>query len=1176
VTTGPYWQEPADYGRSRRPGPDGAARSAAAPAARRAPGSGRGARDGYASPDSDARGTGSPDAGSRSSGSRSSGSRDAGSRRSGSRDAGPRDAGPRSSGSRDAGPRDADPRDYGSRGADPRDDARPPRRPRPDAQPDAAGSGSRHRAPGGAPSAAAERAPRGSRGYPADGARGSRGYSGEQGAGSGQVRQDLRDRLGVRGGGDGRADGATVAGSGSRSGASRGPATSRGNGSGPVGQGRGGQAGRGGADRSGTGRSGSRDRGDYGPRGQSGANYSGGGASGGAAYSGGGYGRSGQRQRPSGYPDQMEPGRDERGRRPAGPGGGSGGRGGGYGGGPGGSGHRSFKQWLLYGSWWRHWTWKKALAVAGGAFLGLIALLVGGFFIALSKTPIPTETTALAAAEPSQVYFSNGKTLIATFNENGVDHQILQANQIPTVMKNAIIAAEDRSFYTEGGISPTGILRAAFVDLKGGSASQGGSTLTEQFVKNYYAGFSGVGNSDKTGSDKIKQMLVAVKLSHTMSKSWILTNYLNTVYFGQSAYGIGAATETYFNEKPAKLTVSQAAMLAALVNSPSGFSTDAKTGGAAYTALVDRWQYVLHNMVRDNVLTQAQVDTMKFPKIHLHFTATAGGWRGYVMEMVKEELEKSYGLTEGQLDGGGFKITTTINRGMMNGLIAAVKANKEAMAEGGVPLPSYAHIGATLVQPKTGAILAFYGGPGVNTLPGKRAVRSCTRNLCDFNMAEAPEPVGSSFKPYVLAEAVKQGMDVQDSTLNGYSPLYIPPDWTVTDRAELSSRTKPADDFGWTPFNEASENTGPTGVAEATAISSDPAYLDLIHRVGVGATISLAGELGVGQNAFNEDNVNDLQVMQKKFKDGDIHAALGEGPLTTVEQADTFATFAADGQYNTAHVVSKIVARTGALVPSKVKRSYPLTAIQAADVDYALSFDNQSTFPGATGFPNAAWDRPVIAKTGTLGNGDFASEAWFNGAIPQYSLSVDLFTDKQSQNIDGLGGIADGLGGTWPAKIWHTFMSTQFADLPVEQLPTPDYTGFNDWNQVTGDGTQLPSPSPTPSNTPSATPTTTPTCTPGIGQACIPSGGTTPSPPVSITPTANPDPSPTISVGVPTPTCTPGPGSPCLPGGGRGGGGGGGGGDGQASSAAVTPAADEATSAATRLRSAQLLVQSLG
>jgi membrane peptidoglycan carboxypeptidase len=829
-----------------------------------------------------------------------------------------------------------------------------------------------------------------------------------------------------------------------------------------------------------------------------------------------------QRGRPAGAPGWGEPG-DTTGmpgarRRPGaggrgGPGGpgGPGGRGG-RGGGSGPGGRRTFKEWLLYGSWWRHWTWKKAAAVIAGTVVGIVVLVIAGFFVVYTKTPIPTDTTAAATAAPSSVYYGNGK-LIGTFSNGGLNRQILTSEQIPPVMNQAIIAAEDRHFYSEGGISPTGILRAAVTDLKGGSYSQGGSTLTEQFVKNYYTGFAAADNSDKSASDKLKQMFVAIKLAHTKSKSWILTQYLNTVYFGENAYGVGAAAHTYFGKKAANLTVAQSAMLAAMVNQPSFFSPT--KGNAGYEPLVSRWHYVLTNMVRDGATTQAKVATLKFPKVHFHFVSGWTGTKGYIMEMVQQELKSSYGMTDSKLDSGGLKIYTTINKTLMDGLASAVAQNKQLMAQGGVPLPAYAHVGATLVQPGTGAILAVYGGPGWMSNQ-----KRCIRVKCQYNMAEAPEPVGSSFKPYVLATAVRQNMNVQTSILNGYSPIWIPPDWTPTDRDMLSNPKKPANPFGWWHFNEASENTGPTGVALATAISSDPAYMDLAHKVGINPIISMGKSLGIGDNPFNANGGDDYSGLNKLYgthgqQAGSVQIALGGSPLTTVEQATTFATLAADGQYNQAHVVAKVIQGSERL-PSRVKQSQPLTQTEAADIDYALSFDNTSHFPGATGYPNAAWDRPVIAKTGTLGNGDFASEAWFNGAIPQYSLSVSLFTNKQTQNIDGLGGISGGLGGTWPAKIWHTFMTTQFAALPLQPLPAPDFTGYDTWNQVTGLVGVAPSSPPT-STTPPPTqpPQPTPTCTPQPGQACVP-GGISTSPPTNSGP-------PTAS-----PTCTPAPGQPCL------------------------------------------------
>ena len=141
-------------------------------------------------------------------------------------------------------------------------------------------------------------------------------------------------------------------------------------------------------------------------------------------------------------------------------------------------------------------------------------------------------------------------------------------------MKNAIIAAEDRNFYHEGGISPTGIVRSAYVDVKGGDGLQGGSTLTEEFVKNYYTTIG----ASRTVSSKIKEIFIAIKLSHQESKDWIMTQYLNTVPFGSNAYGVAAAAQTYFGEPAAKLTVSQSAMLASMVQLPSFYSPDPSAG----------------------------------------------------------------------------------------------------------------------------------------------------------------------------------------------------------------------------------------------------------------------------------------------------------------------------------------------------------------------------------------------------------------------------------------------------------------------------------------------------------------------------------------------------------------------------------------------------------------------
>ena len=283
------------------------------------------------------------------------------------------------------------------------------------------------------------------------------------------------------------------------------------------------------------------------------------------------------------------------------------------------------------GSWWRHWTWRKALAVIAGGFAGLLLLVAAAVVYEYQKTPIPTAVSELALQQSSTVYFSDSKTQVGTFSANGIDRQILTSSQIPSVMKDAIVAAEDRNFYHEGGISITGILRSAYHDLFGNGGLQGGSTLTQEFAKNYY---TTIGTS-RSISTKIKEIFVSIKLSKAESKDWIMTQYLNTVSFGNNAYGVAAGAQIYFNEPALKLTVAQAAMLAAMVNEPSLFSPDPHAGDG-YTALVARWHYVLTNMVRDGALTQQQADAQTFPKVSTvnPLAASWTGFKGYIMSAV--------------------------------------------------------------------------------------------------------------------------------------------------------------------------------------------------------------------------------------------------------------------------------------------------------------------------------------------------------------------------------------------------------------------------------------------------------------------------------------------------------------------------------------------------------------
>jgi membrane peptidoglycan carboxypeptidase len=317
--------------------------------------------------------------------------------------------------------------------------------------------------------------------------------------------------------------------------------------------------------------------------------------------------------------------------------------------------------------------------------------------------------------------------------------------------------------------------------------------------------------------------------------------------------------------------------------------------------------------------------------------------------------------------------------------------------------------------------------------------------------------VGSSFKPYVLAAAVQQHMNVQTSVLNGWSPLCVPPEtqpMTLSKRGPASSC--PKDGVGWLPVSYDPVVEGPTTVAKAAALSSNAAFEDLAHRVGTRPIIRLAKAFGVDighapshahPNGTGSGLTDDV---------GKIGIALGIAPLTVEEQATTFATLANNGVYHTPHVIAKITTQDGQTVAPKVPvHSYPvLTPAETADVNWALSFD---TVYG-TGVPNAVLSppRPTIAKTGTT---DVAQSAFFIGALPgQYSLAVGMFTNSQNnlkggQTLDALAtvnGTGGGYGGAWPATIWRLYMTKLLSmkHVPVAQLQPLNLAGFQKWVQA--------------------------------------------------------------------------------------------------------------------------------
>jgi membrane peptidoglycan carboxypeptidase len=789
-------------------------------------------------------------------------------------------------------------------------------------------------------------------------------------------------------------------------------------------------------------------------------------------------------------------------------------------GGPGGPRGRSGKV-KFKGSWWRHWTWKKAF--------GLTAALIGGFIVLIAvviayvygSTPVPSENMAAVSYQESTVYADNG-TIIGRLGDT--NRQIINYSQIPKQIIYSVLSAEDRNFFNEGGVSPTGILRAAFDDLTGsGGSLQGGSTITQQFVRNYYQGIG----TQQTASRKIKEIFVSMKVSKSESKPWILENYLNTIYLGQSSYGIAAAAQTYFDipvTKLGKISWSQSALLAAIIQQPTNYPLP------EYRAdLEARWQYVRDGLLKMNWISQAQYNAMSFPKFGDYIPQNFGSdvWDPYVLNVVQNELEGVEHLSQSKIFNNGYKIVTTIDPAKMNALYQSVGQQETAMVEGGEGLQSYMHVGAILENPGTSAIEAMYGGPGYpgakyNGTGKKITQKLCDKIHCEVNMAVYnQEQVGSSFKPYILATAVAEGMNVKTSMLDGQDFVCIPPD---SDLLPAFKNAYPSTSGypdscanGWYHMsNDSTDENGAFSPQDAMTNSVNTAYADLWHYVGGASVVHIASMFGVNTS------VSGLNSMEHE-----AGVALGQASLTVADQATMLAALDNGGVYHQIHIISSVTQESGAPLTIKLNHgnvfdgSLQVNSEMDSEVQYAMQKVAYSgTAAGVAGMTDG---RQIISKTGTTNT---AQSAFYIGAIPQEALAVALFTDHQSgkltdpQTLNGLGGVTQAFGGTWPAAIWHTYAEDEFAPLTAEEFPTPVFIG-NTWN-LAPTSLEKPKPkkkpkpkssstttNPNPVGQPSTYPTPTQTCPPGqVNVDCntVPTG----TPPANgindptTSPTANP------------------------------------------------------------------------
>jgi membrane peptidoglycan carboxypeptidase len=430
----------------------------------------------------------------------------------------------------------------------------------------------------------------------------------------------------------------------------------------------------------------------------------------------------------------------------------------------------------------------------------------------------------------------------------------------------------------------------------------------------------------------------------------------------------------------------------------------------------------------------------------------------------------------------------------MRQLYDAVIQNEATINDSAEPLQYYMHVGAVLEQPSTGAIEALYPGPGFpgwkyNGVGPTISAKECKKIDCQVNMAVYNrEQVGSSFKPYILATAVKQNMNVQTSTLDGYDNLCIPPDGQP-DTYPVTATVNPVNldlecQNGWygVPNDDAGEN-GPFTPQMAMAESINTAYADLWHYVAGPDgqnVVNMAAQFGV-------DTVDSgLSAMSNESG-----IALGQASLTVAEQATMLATIDDYGVYHDAHVITSIT-RNGVSTPLNITthqvfnaNNQQLNEEEATQLQYAMS---DTTNFGTATIAAMSNGQEIIAKTGTTNT---AQSAFFIGAIPQQALAVALFTNEQGkgkQSLNGLGGASQGgFGGTWPATIWHTFAENVFVPMGVEQFNPVVFTGTS-VNLVPPNlrHTTKPKKKGNPTGNPTAQPTTSPNPYPYPTYTCDP------------------------------------------------------------------------------------------
>lgn len=612
--------------------------------------------------------------------------------------------------------------------------------------------------------------------------------------------------------------------------------------------------------------------------------------------------------------------------------------------------------------------WLVALLITGG--LAGVLLVVGLYFMVEIPDPnkdFQTQTT--------NVFYSDGKSQIGSFSNQ--DRRSISIDEIPDVMRNAVVAAEDRSFWSNRGIDIRGIVRAARNNTQAGEITGGGSTITQQYVKILYL------TQERTYTRKIKEVLLSIKIHNQLSKEQILEGYLNTIYFGNGAYGVEVAAQTYFGIPASELNASQAAYLATVINNPTKY--DPFTDGAR-DRILPRYNYVVNGMVESRAITASEGSEIRgtLPKFKKQKKDQRyAGTKGFLLDLTKRKMLEN-GFNEFEIVGGGYKIVTTFDKDMQKAAVSAVKEVRPS----GIPEVNTA---LASVEVGTGALRAMYGGPDF--------LKS------QLNWAMLGTQPGSTFKVFAVVAGLRDGFSLQ-TRLYGNSPIEIGKD-KVSNAGDNRGQS-----FGTVSLAKATQSSVNTAFidltrmmsVESTGTTTESSITDL--TVGAQKILTAARDAGIPQSTI--DKINPV-----------MGVSLGYAPIAPVDMATSYATLAAEGNRADWYAIESVLSPTGA---SLYKHSASTTQTIDPDIASDTIASLQLVTKSGTGTRGRTFC-PTAGKTGTATAGTQAnsrvSGSWFVGTTPKLATAVMYNRGVGNEQLEGY--LSPYYGGTYPAMTFRKY-----------------------------------------------------------------------------------------------------------------------------------------------------------